>query len=353
MVAAAKRERTKTRKARAGRSGRVKIDSELNELAETRLGARIESMSYPGGKSRSTARARLKSGRSIMVSRRKSLPRATLEAKALEALSLAQMPVPRLLARQGRIVFQEDVGDERLSSALHHAASTAKRELLLDDALSGLAAIHKAGSQARLDRDVPILGADDAWRRELAARPAAIGDYLKHPAPKIDIKATSNEIRIRQPRFVKWDARPGNALVADGSRVMWIDWEHCGARNRLDDMIWLLADEYVEDDEAMETSLIDRHIADFADELDVEAARDYFMTFGTLHVCIRLALILDRKGDGDWWDVDYCLDGDKIGITRQMAERQCRRGARWSAASPHLEPLAPWFTKIGQVISRL
>ena len=43
------------------------------------------------------------------------------------------------------------------------------------------------------------------------------------------------------------------------------------------------------------------------------AARDYLMTFGTLHMCVRLSLILSRKEDDDWWDRDYCLDGDKIG----------------------------------------
>lgn len=108
------------------------------------------------------------------------------------------------------------------------------------------------------------------------------------------------------------------------------------ARNRLDDLAWLLADEYNVDNEAAEGHLLDRHLDKFKDEHDADATFEYLMVYGTLHMCVRLGLILDhkvnnkggRKGhgenEGDWWDAKYCLSGDKIGVTQIMAERQCQ-----------------------------
>ncbi len=63
-----------------------------------------------------------------------------------------------------------------------------------------------------------------------------------------------------------------------------------------------------------EPELLADYLAEFTGD-DPAAAWDYLMTFGTLHMCVRLSLILSRKEDGDWWDRDYCLGGDKIGVT--------------------------------------
>jgi len=337
-----------------GKSGkRNRIDPEINELAEKRLGSRIAKLQYPGGKSRRSCRAILRNGKSVIVSKRKTLKRSQLECQALRTLSKADMPVPQLLCSDGRLFFQEDVGDRRLSTSLHDPATSQERLALLDSAVVGLSAIQNCASQAGLDSQVPLLGSDKAWRQEFAERPGAIGKHLGVAAPDINIEAVADAIAVRQPRFVKWDSRPGNALVDADNTVIWIDWEHCGARNRLDDLAWLLADEYVEDDVAVEDQLIDRHLDKFGDGLDSNSAFEYLMTYGTLHMCIRLGLILDRKGDDDWWDEEYCLAGDKIGVTRQMAERQCRRAGRWAANSRMLSDLSDWFEQARIAIAKL
>jgi len=335
------------------RRKRNRIDPEINELAEKRLGSRIAKLQYPGGKSRRSCRAILKNGKSVIVSKRKTLKRSQLECQALENLSKSDMPVPRLLTSNGRLFFQEDVGDLRLSESLRGSATSQQRLALLDSAVTGLSDIQNCATQAGLDSRVPLLGSDKAWRLEFAERPSAIGKYLGISTPEIDIEAVADTIAVRQPRFIKWDSRPGNALVDADNKVIWIDWEHCGARNRLDDLAWLLADEYVEDDVAAEDQLLDRHLDKFRDGLDADTAFEYLMTYGTLHMCVRLGLILDRKGDDEWWDEDYCLAGDKIGVTRKMAERQCRRAGRWAAKSGLLRGLSDWFEQAHMTIAKL
>jgi hypothetical protein len=101
-----------------------------------------------------------------------------------------------------------------------------------------------------------------------------------------------------------------------------------------------------------EPELLADYLAEFTGD-DPAAAWDYLMTFGTLHMCVRLSLILSRKEDGDWWDRDYCLGGDKIGVTLPEALTLARRAARWSAASTLLAPLSPWFNDVASRMQEL
>ncbi|MGY9006875.1 MAG: hypothetical protein ACKVJQ_12455 [Alphaproteobacteria bacterium] len=75
------------------------------------------------------------------------------------------------------------------------------------------------------------------------------------------------------------------------------------------------------------------------------------MTFGCLHLCVRLALILSNKDDGAWWDRDTALSGDKVGVTLDEAQRLATRGARWATASTELKPLGRWFSAIQDALA--
>jgi hypothetical protein len=132
--------------------------------------------------------------------------------------------------------------------------------------------------------------------------------------------------------------------------VAWFDWEHCGARNRLDDLAWLLGDEFTPDMPSVEETLLAEYLPVFGDDLSPEDARSYLSAFGGLHTCVRLELILENKDDGDWWDWDYCLERDKVGVTLDAAQRLCSRGARWAKWSALTHPMVPWF---GEVAERL
>jgi len=352
MVSATKSKKTRSND-RHRTNKRAKIDPQINELAQRILGSRVARLQYPGGKSRRSCRVVLRNGKSAIVTKRRTLQRSQLECKALETLTKANLPVPKLLGVDGRLFFQQDAGNMRLTAQLNAAKSSQQRFNLLDNALEGLSRIQQHASASGLDTDVPLLGDDKAWRQDFANRPHAIGQYLSIDAPSIDVDAVVELLAVRQPRFIKWDSRPGNAIVSDTDQVIWIDWEHCGARNRLDDLAWLLADEYVDDDVDIEEQLLKNHLMSFSDDLDAETAREYLMTYGVLHLCVRLGLILDRKADAPWWDEQYCIDGDKIGVTLKMAKRQCQRAGRWSVDSNLLRGLAPWFRQLEQKLDTL
>jgi len=344
---------------------RIRLDPQINELAIKRLGSPITKVQFPGGKSRRSYRAILENGKSVIVTKRKTIVRSQLECHALRTLGNAGMPVPGLLASDGRLFFQQDVGQQRLSESLQACTTSRERLTLLDGAVVGLSQMQHCATEAGLDSRVPLLGSDEKWRQQFAELPQTIGQFLKVATPAIDTDAVVDVLAVHRPRFVKWDARPGNALVDANGTVIWVDWEHCGARNRLDDLAWLLTDEYNVDDEAAEGQLFDRHLDKFKDGRDADDAFEYLMVYGTLHTCVRLGLILDRKvnnkGDrkgygenkGDWWDAQYCLSRDKIGVTQMMAERQCQRASRWAANSKQLNNLSEWFRVVQQIIVQL
>ena len=80
--------------------------------------------------------------------------------------------------------------------------------------------------------------------------------------------------------------------------VRWIDWEHCGCRDPLDDLVSLLCDEYTPDWPDVEGRLLAHFLPAFVGGSSTDDASDYLATFGALHSCVRLALILEEKADG-------------------------------------------------------
>ncbi len=136
----------------------------------------------------------------------------------------------------------------------------------------------------------------------------------------------------------------------DGT-VAWFDWEHSGCRNRLDDVAWLMADEYTPDLGDTDVKLIRRLLPRFvAPDEDPDQAMAYIATYMVLHTCVRLGLIMSSKKDGDWWNPDYVLAGDKVGVIPYMVRWNMARGARWAALLPHTETLVPWFNRLAEQI---
>ncbi len=316
------------------------------------LGSRIEKTEFPGGKSRDACRLILEDGRVAFGTKRESPRLAAIEARVLKKLGAEGAAVPKVLAFNGLILIQEDLGKRRLSQAIDEA-SDAEVEALLSEALGSLAQIHRAAEATGLDENLPSIGRDEPWLWGLLNQPAVISKELKIPAPDLDQEALLERIRIRKPRLIKWDARCGNAIVKDDGTIAWFDWEHCGRRNRLDDLVWLLGDEFTLNLPEAEERLLQAYLPAFADDLTIDEARAYIAAFGSLHTCVRLELILENKEDGDWWDWDYCLERDKVGITLKGAQRLCTRGARWAGWSPLTEPLRPWFNRVFERLANL
>lgn len=299
-------------------------------------------MEWPASRSRRSVRVVLSDG-SVIATRRKRRERSQLEAHVMRTLHEHGASVPAALAYDGEWLIQEYIEGTRLPLILVGDDPDRSR-LLLETAAEGLAQIHRIGDETGLNEKVVRLGAAEGWIAELIDTPNRIGDALDVPAPMLDVAAIAEMLQVDRPCFLKWDARPGNAVVRPNNEVVWFDWEHCGARNALDDFAWLLADEYVP---AIE-GLAEVAVANAPDDVFADQARIAFSTYATFHSAVRLALIVHHKDDGPWWDEDMCLNDDKVRVTENGVRLVCSRGAEFSAMHNHTAPLSAWFADVAK-----
>jgi hypothetical protein len=323
-----------------GAAGPDILERQARAACAALLGLNPQRMEQPGRRRWPTFRA-YAPGKSVIITRRKDQRRATLEAGVLSELAATGAPVPRVLAFDGEWLIQEDLGARRLSQALA-AGTPAEIEAWLDRALGSLARIHRAAASVGLPDRVAGIGTRPGWVSNLSRAPSRVGAALGHTPPALPHDALDRALGSSHATFVKWDARPGNAVAGDGD-VTWFDWEHCGCREPLDDMAWLLTDEYTPDLPDVEDRLIAGHLETMAAPGSKDAPLEYLMAFGALHTCIRLRLVLGDRKDGRWRDGKACLEHDKIGTTFDYARTLCERGARWASRARLTEALVPWF----------
>ncbi len=345
-----KRNHDRKRKAKKATLGKKKQRNRELKIGiwEQLLDCKIKDVGFPGGRTRKSYRLHLIDGRTVIATERNERSRMAMECAVLRNVGRNSSQVPKLLATDGHyLLAQEDLKGPRLSQALHDADEE-QIEVLLDTALKSLSEIQKIGSEQGFDQQFQEIGNTQDWIMGLLDRPAIIGEHFKTPALRPKLNQLTKLFMVSKPRFIKWDARPGNAIVLEQSNVAWFDWEHCGTRNRLDDLAWLLCDDFVPDCPTMENRLVENNLELFSDHFSLDEARTYLYSFGTFHSCVRLGLILSYKEDGPWWDLDKCLSGDKAGITLDLARRLCHRGSRWAKQSELTEMLSPWFLEISE-----
>jgi hypothetical protein len=322
------------------------MPDEIADACRALIGEAPAAIDPPAGRRRRSFRVLHLGDRTVIATRRRSAARAELEFRVLEALHGRGAPVPAPLAFRDGWLIQDDLGARRLSAAIMAGDAAA----WLDRALGALAACHDAAADAGLAGNLATLGARPDWLDRLVHVPQRIGQRIGLPAPTL-----ADAAALAPPRafFVKWDARPGNAIARDDGSVFWFDWEHCGARDGLDDLAWTLGDEYAVLAPAAEEALIDRYLPRFSAHSAQADPRAYLAAMGTLHMSVRLALILHHKADGSWWDDAVCIADDKVGVMRPTALALCEKAARWAARAPATARLAPWFGRVREHIASL
>ena len=322
------------------------FEKEARRACETMLQRNVASVGHPAGKRRRSIRLQLEGGGSVIATRRKTEGRAELETRVLEKLRANGAEVPKVLGFDGSILLQEDLGKTRLSMALRKA-SAAEAEKLLDTALTSLAKTHVAAKTAGLKRHVETLDGED-WRSGLFERPRILGAFLGIPAPDLPIEKLHRRLEVSSPEFVKWDARPPNAIVLKNGDVTWIDWEHCGRRHRLDDLVWLFGDQSCPDFPEAEERLLARHVPAFRDHMAPDDAAEYLGVYGAFHMCVRLGLFLNKHqktGATDW----SSLPSDGNAADSELVARAHMttiRAARWASWSPLTADLSTWFSQV-------
>ena len=324
------------------------MDDRAREAAEAcrrMLGADVLGWEDPGGQKRKSTRLQLED-RSVIATRRGTQGRADLEVNVLRMLKAEGADVPAVLGFDGRWLIQEDFGGERLSRVLRRVGKD-EAEALQDAALASLDNIHRAAIRARLAPLCFPIGQKPGWIAGLAGTPGRLGVFLGLPAPAPDLAAIERTL-VRTPvSFVKWDARPPNAIAIADGRVAWFDWEHCGTRNRLDDIVWFLGDESIVDRPKAETRLLNRWVPRFDEGGYPTGPAQYVMTLGALHCAVRLSIAVSNRArelrPDDWRE---SLTDGRIETLSDSALRIARRGARWAMRSEAAGPLAEWFLAV-------
>jgi hypothetical protein len=319
-------------------------------LAERYLGSRAVAADYPGGKGRDSWRLKLENGQSVIVTRRDNPTRAKLEFRVLECLHDGGAPVPKCLAFNGLILFQEDAGTKRMSDQLARSPDASTYSQIMTRLVDSLLDVYRAADSAALHARVPVIGRDSEWVTALIDRTALIGHAVGIASPRPDVERMEALFQVIDPEFVKWDARAANAVQrADGS-ICWIDWEHCGARHRLDDLVWLLADETVPVFPDAEMALIEAVLPRYVAGALGSASAEYLFTFGVSHLAVRLARILANKADGAWEHHGPENPTDEERVDLNDALRLCSRAQRWCEHGQAVRVLGNWFKDVAGVL---
>lgn len=298
---------------------------------------------YPGGSGRKTVQVTV-GGATYVVSKRSSGSRARLEGDVLSRLSDMEL-VPKLISRRENVVVQELVTGERLTSALERADAQGREDLLIKSGLSLLEAQIYA-EKAGLNALVPRIGVRPNWKKDFANSPFRLAQEFGFDCSGYDSDRVVNILVQGRPSFVKWDARPGNAMLAE-NRLIWIDWEHCGLAATEDDLVWLMADEWTPISPDAEISLL----TDFAmrREEDFEKLSQRFYVKAVLHCAIRASLIFRRKGEGPWWNPYEAMKHDRVGVTAAHVRRVCLKAERWAVENSETQMLVGLFKHVREM----
>ncbi|MEP1207360.1 MAG: hypothetical protein ABJM29_15395 [Rhizobiaceae bacterium] len=314
---------------------------QVETLSQRVFGRSPERVAFPGGTSRSAFIVDM--GRAPYVfAKRGNKADAQLEGIVLRTLGPSGY-VPKMKAIVENWVVQEFVAGERLPVVMDATESMVERQRYVADALESLAHIHQQAHSANLHHRVPRIGTVDNWlwnRTGVAKRISKAAGLTPPELPRAELVELMD---VKRDEFVKWDARPGNAMVTE-DRVLWFDWEDCGRSKALDDLGFVLCDEWMDLDAETEAHLLKTYFPFFNRSLSQQQGEMYLRLFGVIHMMlrIRMAQKLYHRED-KWWDRDFCLKGDKIGVTATEMGRQVNRIRRWADGVEQFNSLSPWL----------
>lgn len=314
------------------------------------LGKPIASVDFPGGKGRQSLRVLLKDGQSVIASFRSGSHQAEAEYRILTTLNALRANVPYCLGRYKRWILQQDIGGERLSTTLYEKSP----ELWLPATLESLLTLQQQANQSKLVDELSPVCKKPSWFESLVLGPQELSELVKITPPVLDQSAITAALNASETGVIKWDSRPGNAMVDEKGQIIWFDWEHAGIRCPVDDLVSIFGAEYLAIDQALEQRLLDSYLPRFVARMSLEAAQQYFYLSAIFYIVKRLYLVVDSyKAKPTWHDAEKFLQNDSIGPCLSFVDSLCERGERWSAQVPLVQTMGPWFTVMKKTIKSL
>ena len=321
---------------------------ELQSCVSSVVGKPALEINRPGGFGRPVFQVGFDDA-TYVFSKRSTLDAARKEAAVLRALGYTGH-VPRLKAQADRWIIQEHCPGERLSVLLDGAQQMPERENAVSTAIKGLLETADATRSAGLDAWLPVIGAEPGWHVKRLSAANRLSQTLSIPAPDVDLDVLVDAMSGPRDSFIKFDARPGNALI-QGPSCVWVDWEDCGFGRALEDLAFLICDEWMPLDGAGEERLISQWLPHFKGADSIDNARRALTIYGVTHMLIRLHMAFThRLQSGAWWDRAECLSSDLTGNTAEEMRRLCDRIIRWSEPVAELRPYRAWVNIIIDIV---
>ena len=314
-------------------------------------GLKVSKFSFPGLKRRD------KRGNFVMLitacngieyilSFRSSLKLASVEEIALRNLSKESAPVPKLINRTGSWLLQEYISGPRLSEVLGRGKLDQSYDIL-ETAISSLLQIQDLARKIGLGKHMKPICNSHAWRNERTGWLTSLADVSNSSLPKLNEEQINSVLTVKPTSFVKWDARPGNAILTKNAKVIWFDWEHCGCRAGIDDLIWFLTDEWLNLSSISEEKIISEYITNFSESELCSSREQYMWVFGTIQMCGKLFKILNQKKiKSGWVDRDFCLQFEQMGVTLRESRTLASKIIRWSSRDKLTAPISGWMQNI-------
>jgi len=332
------------------RSTALLTPQQILEATAAHFGAPVLKLTAPGGRSRTSFRAYF-ADRTVIVSQRKDSAQADLERRVLQALSPLTDRVPQLLGSSGGLVFQGDVGPDRLNWVIHTQAPD-QRPALAAQAIDALFDIHRAASRAGLDSGLPT-GSIRQYRDDdlvLAAQGLAV--QMRYGGPAFDPARLSPLFRAPPARFVKWDCRAGNAGIDPNGHLRWFDFEDARLAQGPEDFAWLIADETWPLDMGLMIDLVSARLTPEVTRAPQDYLR-YLEEFTTLQAIRRIRLIFSEAKRRGWSDRATILKLDHVGTNPHMGERLAVNAAAVALRNPSTAPLSPVLDLAAEVFRKV
>lgn len=287
----------------------------------------------------------------VVATQRKSFRRTNLETMILQHLSPLCDDVPQFLGITDGVLFQSDLGSNRLNTLIAEHDLEDQIELTAE----ACAAIFRYQSAARacgLPAMLPVIGQSEEWLQNLVGSVDGLQLFSAGIPEGFDYHSVAEFLQGGGQNFVKWNCRPEYAVICDDGFLRWHGFELSGARHGAEDFAWFLGDESWALDPKHMIGIV-KETFDTAYGITLPDFLDYLSVYTTLHCALRFKLIVRDAQSYGWHGETAGQRKEHPGVNPAIAKQLCNVGAFFAERNKLTRALAPNFAQAARVIAAL
>ncbi len=290
-------------------------------------------------------------GETVIATQRKSFRRTNLEAMILQHLSPICDDVPQYLGVLDGVLFQSDLGANRLHGLIGDHCLEDQVELTAE-ACAAIFRYQSAARQSGLVNLVPVIGQSQDWLNNLVSSVDTLQLFSLGIPDSFNYHAVAEFLQGVGHNFVKWNCRPQYAVVCDDGFLRWHGFELSGARHGAEDFAWLFGDEsWVLDPRHM--IAVTKETFDKSYGLALPDFLDFLSVYTTMHCALRFNLIIREAQENGWDCENEGRRKEHPGISPAYAKQLCAVGAFFAERNKLTRALVPNFEQTARVIAAI